>query len=1030
MPEPNASDDSFSGCLGDAGCLGAGAMGLAWSPAPSVAVSAGGRVLFANAAAVALAGLAPAGIGSPLTEALGLEAGAGDVARALAAAEGEAEWPARTGLLGLRWRRVGPDLVVVVLEPRTALAQARRDADRVAALLEVAQDFGRLGVWERDVRTLRGRWDRHVYRFWGLDPDKTSTPDFAAAAESIVESDRIELDAVFRNSLRRAGTYAHRYRVRAADGSVRHLHSQWTVRNGPDGRPESVLGVMMDDTQTWDLARAHAAMASQLSMAVDLARIGLWHHDIATGRVELSAQGREILGITAEDGRVTIDDLRALIHPEDVPRVLAEVQRSLHSDRPVDIEARHRLPDGGWHHVLTRRAVQRDAQGRPVAFLGLMIDTSERAEQNKRAAELARRFELATRTAGIGYWTLEGGAERATWSDELRAIHGLAPDAPVPSLDEWLARFVHPDDRVWVRQRYANWVSSGAASLEADLRLVRPDGQVREVQTHQTVESAGRAPWLFGVVIDVTERRSAELALRQAAERARLAARAVGLGTWELDVRTGEASWDDRMWTLRGLTPRPGWPGREATLAMVHPDDREAMTRAFAEASGGEGIVNQEFRVVLPDGSVRWLASRSTPVRDARGELARRIGVNWDITDRRLAEAERQERELAQRENQAKSRFLSRMSHELRTPLNAVLGFTQLLLAEPAGTEPVAQERRRRLQYIEDAGEHLLSLINDVLDLSSLESGEMRIDTSPVALADIVDQAVPLVAPLISARGVSLHRGALDAVVVADAVRLRQVLINLLSNAAKYNRQGGDIFLEAARMGSEVRLAVRDTGRGMTAEQRAHLFEPFNRLGIEREGIEGTGVGLVIVRTVVERMGGRVLVESEPGAGSTFTVVLPAAERPPAAATTRGREPVKAVAGAVARPAAAERRVVLYIEDNPVNATIVREVLTRHGGIDLTVADNGLGGLEQARRLLPDLVLLDMHLPDIDGHEVRRRMAADPALAGIPCIALSASAMPEEVARARAAGVVDYLTKPLDLPQFLARLDLALGRRT
>ena len=433
--------------------------------------------------------------------------------------------------------------------------------------------------------------------------------------------------------------------------------------------------------------------------------------------------------------------------------------------------------------------------------------------------------------------------------------------------------------------------------------------------------------------------------------------------------------------------------------------------------------------MVWPDGQVRWLASRSSEVKDAATGAAERIGVNWDITDSRTAAAARQEREIARRESQAQARFLARMSHELRTPLNAMLGFTQLMLIEEGrhAATPDATTRHHRLAHVAAAGAHLLALIDDVLDLSSLQSGELQLELETLDLAALAQGTLPLLGPALAAQPVKVHLGPLAHAVRADARRLRQVLLNLLSNAIKYNRAGGEVRVDSRLEGPEVVLSVSDTGLGLSDEQQMHLFEPFNRLGAERAGIEGTGIGLAISKSLVERMGGSVTVHSTPGTGSVFELRLAAAPSQAAALQAPAGRAGDAPAGPAARPAElAPSHRVLYIEDNPVNALIITELLARRGDLALEVAVDAASGVAAARARLPHLILLDMQLPDADGFEVLRRLRADPVTAGIVCVALSANAMPEDIARARHAGVADYWTKPLDFKAFMAALDTRL----
>ena len=839
---------------------------------------------------------------------------------------------------------------------------------------------------------------------------------------------------------------------RANQGSFR-AHSQPL----PDGGwaltllPMQPLLTQPVDGDSSAMAATTGELQSQLTLAVNLGGIAIWRHDLASGRIHANLQGWRALGLAPRADGMGLEELRDLVHPDDRALVSASVEEALSSTQPVDVEARYRHGDGSWHAQLVRRMVLRDAAGQPVAFLGVALDISERREQRRRAEEMQRRFETVTRAAGIGHWLQEPGRDTATWSDQLLAMHGLPPGTQAPNSKQWLNDFVHPDDAPRVRDSAYRWLHSGEQSLELSYRARRVDGKVRQLLSHSQREAGANGPLLFGVVIDLTERNRFEHALKGAQERVALAARAAGLGTWELDPATGDLHWDEQMWRLRGLTPRPVPMSREERLACVHPEDRGRTESLTREALTNGGVFELEFRVLWPDGSTHWLASRSMEINDLDvddGNPPRRIGVTWDITDSRTADTVRQEREIALRESASKSKFLARMSHELRTPLNAVLGFAQLLLAEESGSDDAAASRRRRLEHIRAAGQHLLTLINDVLNLSALEGGEVRITLQPVTLQTLVAETLPMLAPLQLQQGqppypsphASPHAspnqppnitlGALDLDVLADPTRLRQVLLNLLSNAIKYNKPGGSVHVEALRRGASVLLRVTDTGRGMSDEQLRHLFEPFNRLGADRSEIEGTGIGLAITKALVERMGGSVHVDSRQGEGSVFELRLPAAGPPKTTpASLSAAQPTTAAAG-VLRPAHAPhgQHRVLYIEDNPVNALIISELVARRSDLALQIAVDGTSGVQQAQALLPDLILLDMQLPDIDGFEVLRRLQASPQTARIPCIALSANAMPADIDRALKAGMADYWTKPLDFKVFLESLDRLFGK--
>jgi CheY-like chemotaxis protein len=349
---------------------------------------------------------------------------------------------------------------------------------------------------------------------------------------------------------------------------------------------------------------------------------------------------------------------------------------------------------------------------------------------------------------------------------------------------------------------------------------------------------------------------------------------------------------------------------------------------------------------------------------------------------------------------------------------------------------PLNDAQRHRVGIIETAGAHLLALIEDTLDLASIEAGTLPLESEPVPLAPLLADALQWAQPAAARAGVSMAVHSLDAVALGDARRLRQVFINLLSNAIKYNRPGGSVVVQLLPTADVAWLAVevKDTGRGLTRAQMSGLFEPFNRLGAEHGEIEGTGIGLTIVHHLVERMGGAIVVDSEPDIGSCFTVWLPAVagapagvaqadEGRPVAAPARNGQPLPVAAGTNA----GKILDVLYIEDNAVNVLLVEELVALRPAWKLHVAETGEDGVRKALDLRPRVVLVDMQLPDFDGYEVLRRLRGQAPMQGSRFIALSANAMPEDIAVAREAGFDDYWTKPIDFAQFLGGLDSLAG---
>ena len=359
----------------------------------------------------------------------------------------------------------------------------------------------------------------------------------------------------------------------------------------------------------------------------------------------------------------------------------------------------------------------------------------------------------------------------------------------------------------------------------------------------------------------------------------------------------------------------------------------------------------------------------------------------------------------AQAANQAKTEFLARMSHELRTPLNAVLGFAQLL-DDPS--EPLSPGQRKNLKFLHDGAQHLQVLVNDVIDVASIEAGRLEIAVQPVAVDSVVDSALALCNSAATAAAVRVESRVPRNPpwrVSADETRLRQVLANLVSNGIKYNRPGGLVTVSADAAEDGVRIEVADNGLGLTTAQRQQLFTPYNRLGREGGTIRGTGIGLVLARQLVELMHGTLTVQSEADQGTIVTVMLARAE-PAAALAARATSLAAPLDGC---------GLVLYIEDEPVNQLLVQETLRSCVGVELLLASNGQEGIALARQRRPDLVLLDMHLPDISGPQVLEALRGDPSTRDIRVVVLSAGAMSDDIARARAAGATEYWTKPFKI---------------
>ncbi|HEV8617340.1 MAG TPA: PAS domain S-box protein [Methylomirabilota bacterium] len=599
------------------------------------------------------------------------------------------------------------------------------------------------------------------------------------------------------------------------------------------------------------------------------------------------------------------------------------------------------------------------------------------------------------------------------------------------------------------------------------------DGRLRDVDVvSHSIEFAGRRATLV-VVIDVTELKQAEASLAKYAERlsilheidrAVIAAEApVAIAEAVLkrlrdllgvsraivnlfDLEAGQAEWlaaigRRRMHTTPGVRFSLELMGdvealRKGELQVVR--TAELSKSAAAEALTASGV---DVYMVVPMIAGRELigavsfGGAPAEFSEEQISIAREVAAQLAIaiTQARLYErvkrhAEELEQrvhertlelsaanERAERANRAKSEFLSRMSHELRTPLNGIIGFAQLL-----ELDAVTADQRESAEHILKGGRHLLALINEILDIARIEAGKFSISLEPVLASDVVQSALDLVRPQAAAAGVTLpERPQWDTHVMADRQRLQQVLLNLLSNAIKYNRAGGTVQVTCTPLEGRMRLAVSDNGPGIEPAMLERLFTPFDRLGADQAGIEGTGLGLTLSKRLVEAMNGELLVESRPGAGTTFTVALPAADAP-------GTVLERPDAAAGLPPSPAINATILYIEDNLANLRLLERIVSLRPGLTLLSTMQGRRGLELAQSHRPQAIVLDLHLPDMPGAEVLARLREDAGTRDIPVIILTADATSGQMARLLEQGARAYLTKPVDISEFLACLDDAL----
>ena len=709
------------------------------------------------------------------------------------------------------------------------------------------------------------------------------------------------------------------------------------------------------------------------------------------------------------------------------------IQRTTREDKPVATTAFKLTQESGQQRgVVLYRALYRGTardpnSGEPApeqraALLSGVVFVSLRMQQSVEAA-------LSNAPAYLRWCLVEGEAGEASAVGHPLAASGgqrlagaeACESAPAAALhherwidfagQRWLLRVDAQQGEVPDAGYLNAWLFSTVGLLSAAMLaalLLSVTGRTRRIEV--AVDARTR-----DLRREVSERQRADAALRDSEQRFRniFDQAPVGIAYTDLTGRLRDANPKLREMIGYGADVL----SQHSLGGLTHADDQAGITADLARLlQGALPEVQRRSRLQRSDGQTLWVQLSLSVLRGPDGQPLRLVAVVEDITERRLREDAELGRHQAETANRAKNEFLSRMSHELRTPLNAMLGFGQLLDLDrrPA----LAPHQSGWVAQVLKAGWHLLEMINDTLDLSRIDAGMMRMTLTPIPLGPLVAHCAAMVEPAAAKRGISLRLSlAADAQhVLGDETRLKQVISNLLSNAVKYNTPGGHVEV-STRCGVNQRLELRvqDTGLGLSTAQLADLFQPFNRLGREAGDIEGTGIGLVISRRLAELMGGSLHAESPPGQGATFVLTLPSAA-------------AEALAPAQESPlidsaARYRHRRVHYIEDNETNVEVMRGMLAQRPQVTLAVSTLGLDGLQAVRAQRPDLILLDMHLPDVDGLELLRQLQRDPACADIPVMVVSADATPARIEEALAAGARLYLTKPLNLVDFLAMLD-------
>jgi PAS domain S-box-containing protein len=801
---------------------------------------------------------------------------------------------------------------------------------------------------------------------------------------------------------------------RAKDGSLYWVRSTIVPFLDESGLPFRYVSLRTEITELKRVQIALKMSEERLRRSQVYANIGTWDWNIQSGDLYWSERIGPLFGY---DGLVetTYENFLKAVHPDDRQAVIDAVNNCVTHDIAYDIEHRCIWPDDTVRWMLERGAVTRAPDGTPQHMLGVVQDITARKQAEFEMQRLADRNRALMESAHDAILITNRHGILIDVSHHAEEITGYSRDVLIGMHVSEL----HPaHEYARVAETFRNIMTIRHTLVEIELK--RPDGYLIPVEISATLFQREEGDYILGVVRDMTEHKKTELTIRQYGERFRDLIETSADWVWEVNFDGYYTYASPRVFDLLGYTPEEIIG--KTPFDLMPTDEAERVRAEFLPLRKSHlPLSNLVNRNTHKDGRIVILETSGTPIIDIDGNFCGYRGIDRNVTERfEHLDALISAKEEAERANQAKSEFLSRMSHELRTPLNAILGFTQLL--DLGKNLNVSQQEN--IHHILRAGRHLLDLINEVLDLARIESGQFHLAIEPVKVAAVIDDCLALIRPLAEKKGITVINEPLTNPIniETDRLRLKQVLVNLLSNAIKYNRPAGQVTLRQELHGERWRATVIDTGTGIPPERTGELFQPFNRLVVEDSEVEGSGIGLVICRRLADAMHGTLDFTSTVGVGSEFWVELPItsdSEKVGAGGTAESMvQPVNNVDRADTPSA-----TVLYIEDNPANLRLMQGIFELRPEWRLITAHTAALGIRLSQLEVPDLILLDIGLPGMDGHAILAALRADPKTANIPAIAVTANVLKQGADRIDGSGFRAFLAKPLEITSFLELID-------
>ncbi len=898
---------------------------------------------------------------------------------------------------------------------RRAVREALHEQARRAAMAEAVAG---VGYWRLDVVTEKITWSEQMFRIWGLEPGVE--PPLAAAMAMTHPDDRPEGAARLQQALATGqGWTDDLSRIVRPDGKTRYINGRGVCETDAAGQVTAVFGTVMDVTEQRNAQLKLEQQTQRAALAEAIAGVGYWRLDALTREFTCSEEMFRIYGKSL-DSEPRLDHGLAMIHPEDQAGAQARVTQALATGEGWSgVVTRIVRLDGETRYISGRGICETDAAGKVTAVFGTVMDVTEQHNAQLKLEQQTRRATMAEAVAGVGYWRIDVRTGQLTCSDQLRRIHGLEPDE---ELTLELGRAMrHPDDRAMVDAHAAHAAETGRGWTDVMSRVLRRDGETRYVNGRGACETDafGKVTAVFGTVMDVTDQRTAQLKLEESEARYRL------ITETATDMISQTSCLDGRLTYLSPAVERvtgftPAELVGQRMQAFVHPEDLPGFMGAFRDLMAGSRREGRaiRFRSRHKDGAWLWLESNPRLVRAPDGTPTDIIDVTRNVCEQealraRLTEARAEAEKLAE----VKSEFLANMSHEIRTPLTAVLGFTGLL--EERGD--LAPEAAAQVGRIAGAGRALLAIVNDVLDFSKLEAGEMTITPCPTDVGMVAREVLEMFVFQAKAKSLELRFDVVSDIpecVSLDADRLRQILTNLIGNALKFTEEGSVTVRLGYDNGAErLCVDVADTGPGIAAGMRERLFQRFSQIdGSSTRTKGGTGLGLAICRSLAEAMGGSVALQSRVGRGSTFRVELAAPITEAILLNDAGRVDAAALDGIR----------VLVADDNRANRELARAIL-EPAGVEVSEACNGAEAVAVALTLPVDVILMDLHMPGVGGRaataEIRRGGGPNQ---DVPILAFSADSEVEEDGLSGSRLFDGQISKPVSPQQLLNALRKAV----